>query len=106
LAYRVEISDTALIDAEEYVQFIRARNEPVAAERWFRGLISAIFSLEELPLRCPLIPEAAEFPVDLRHLIFHSHRIIFKVDEHLMLVTVVRVYHGARERIHPDDISQ
>jgi len=60
LAYRVEISDAALIDAEEYVLLLRARREPAAGDRWFRGLISAIFTLGELPLRCALIPESAE----------------------------------------------
>jgi len=37
-------------------------------------------SLEELPSRCPLIPEATQFPTELRHLIYHSHRIIFLSD--------------------------
>ena len=52
MEYHVEITETALDDAEEYVQFIRKVNkEPEAAEKWFRGLVSAIYSLEELPER-------------------------------------------------------
>jgi len=104
LAYRAEISDAALIDAEEYVQFLRARNETAAGDRWFRGLISAIFSLEELPLRCALIPEAAEFPFEVRQLLYHSHRILFRADEAATSVAVLRVYHGSRDRIHWEDI--
>jgi hypothetical protein len=63
LAYRVKISDSALIDAEDYVQFIRqSKREPKAADRWFRGFVSAVFSLADLPSRCPLIPEIDDFP--------------------------------------------
>jgi hypothetical protein len=40
LEYHVEITETALDDAEEYVQFIRKVNkEPEAAEKWFRGRV-------------------------------------------------------------------
>ena len=51
MEYHVEITETALDDAEECVQFIRKVNkEPEAAEKWFRGLVSAIYSLEEVSL--------------------------------------------------------
>jgi len=100
LAYRVRITDSALLDAEEYVHFIgHLKNEPKAAVRWLRGLIAAISSLEKSPLRCPLIPEAEEFPFELRHLIYHSHRIIFRADELSKTVTVFRIYHGSRREI-------
>jgi plasmid stabilization system protein ParE len=78
LGCKVEITDSALNDAEEYTQYIRLeKREPRAAERWFRGLVSAILSLENLPSRCALIPETEEFTLELRHLIYYSHRIIF-----------------------------
>ena len=61
-AIRVDITDPVLTDSETYVQFIRdIRKEPEAAER------------------CPLIPEQDEFPFEIRHLIYFSHRIIFGV---------------------------
>jgi len=70
-----------LIDAEDYVRFIcDVGKGPEAAERWFRGLVQAIYSLEELPERCPLIPEQNEFVMEIRHLTYHSHRIIFRVE--------------------------
>lgn len=104
MAYRVSITDSALRDAEEYVRFIRhVKKEPQAAERWFCGVVSAIYSLEESPNRCPLIPEAEEFPFKLRHLIYHSHRIIFRTDEADQTVQVVRIYHGSRREFQPHD---
>ena len=69
------------MDAEEYVLFIReVKKEPAAAERWFRGLVQAIYSLEEFPERCPTIPEQREFQFEIRQLIYFSHRIIFAVE--------------------------
>jgi plasmid stabilization system protein ParE len=63
LAFQVDIADPALVDAEDYVRFVRdVKKEPEAAERWFRGLVEAIYSLEDLPERCPVIPEREEFP--------------------------------------------
>lgn len=104
--YKVEITDSALEDAEEYVQYIRLeKKEPGAAERWFRGLVSIILSLETLPARCARIPEAEEFSVELRHLIYYSHRIIFHVDSKRKKVKVLRVYHGARRPLRQPDIK-
>jgi plasmid stabilization system protein ParE len=106
LAYRVKISDSALVDAEDYVQFIRqTKREPKAADRWFRGFVSAVFSLADLPSRCPLIPEIDDFPFELRHLIFYSHRIVFRLDEVGKTVEILRVYHGSRKKIGPDDVD-
>ena len=81
MAFHVDITEPALADAEGYVRFIRdVKKEPEAAERWFRGLLQAIFSLEELPERCAPIPEREDFPFEIRHLIYFSHRIIFRIE--------------------------
>jgi plasmid stabilization system protein ParE len=104
LAFHVDITEPALLDAEEYVGYIRdSQLEPEAAERWFRGLVESIYSLEEMPERCPVIPERAEFAFEIRHLIYFSHRIIFQVDATRMTVTVFRVYHGER-RLRESDL--
>src|SRR6266851_6281909 len=88
LAYRVEITDSALADAEQYVHFIQEeKQEPEAAERWFRGLVKAMLALQELPHRFPVIPGPEEFNLELRQAIYYSHRIIFRVDKSTRLVT-------------------
>ena len=92
MAFRFDITEPALADAEEYVRFIReVRKEPEAAERWFHGLAQAIFSLEDLPERCPVIPEQVEFSFEIRHLLYFSHRIIFCVERAAERVVVYRV---------------
>ena len=107
MAYDVKITDSALSDAEDYVRFLRdGKQEPEAAERWFRGLVAAIFSLEEMPQRCPVIPEADEFDVEFRHLVFRSHKIIFRINDSASVVTILRVYHGARRELRPEGIEE
>ncbi|MEO8127222.1 MAG: type II toxin-antitoxin system RelE/ParE family toxin [Bryobacteraceae bacterium] len=100
MAFQIDITEPALIDAEDYVRFIRdVKKEPEAAEKWFRGLVQAIHSLEEAPERCPAVPEQDEFPLEIRQLLYFSHRVIFRVERESRRVVVYRVYHGGRQRL-------
>ena len=101
MAFRVDITELALADIASYVSFLRdEKKEPEAAERWFRGLLMAIYSLEETPERFLTIPESRFFRGQIvRHQIYHSHRIVYEVDTKSKVVTVHRVYHGARRRL-------
>ncbi len=83
----VDITDSALVEAEEYVCFIRdIKKQPDAAERWFRGLVESIYSLEEQPERSIFL-------------------IVLWVDRLKERVVVYRVYHGSRERLSQNDLS-
>ena len=105
MAFQVDITEPALADAEDYVRFVRdVKKEPEAAERWFRGLVEAIYSLEDLPERCPVIPEREEFSYEIRHLVYFSHRIIFRVERKRNRVVVYRVYHGSRQGLGEGDV--
>ena len=69
-----------------------------AGLRWFRRIREAIFSLSEFPQRCPLAPENAEFPFEVRQLIYgkrpHQYRILFTIEEGAVIVL-----HGRRRRL-------
>ena len=105
MAFQVDITEPALADAEDYVRFIReAGKQPEAAGRWFRGLVRAIYSLEERPERCPVIPEVEDFSFEMRHLIYFSHRIVFRVERDRNRVVVFRVYHGSRQALAEGDL--
>jgi len=87
-------------------RFIRDfRKEPEAAERWFRGLVQAIYSLEELPERCPLIPERREFPFEIRHLVYYSLRIVFRIEDGANRVVVYRAWHGSKRALSSEDLT-
>jgi plasmid stabilization system protein ParE len=106
LDYTIKITDSALVDIQEHVEYLqREKGPPKAIERWFRGVVAAIYSLENMLRRCPLIPESDEFSDELRHHLYGSHRIIFRVIEETKVVEVLRVYHGAREPLNTGDIG-
>jgi plasmid stabilization system protein ParE len=80
------VSLTALAEADVYAAFERIRVEaPERAEKWLNRLFAAIFSLEELPARCPVIDEANELGFPARHLLYGKgrggYRIIFHIRE-------------------------
>lgn len=106
MRYRARIHPAALADAEEYVSLIRDQNrKPIAAARWYDGLTGAILSLDSLPGRCPVAPEQNSFKIELRHLVYRSHRIVFHIQAEARTVHVLRVYHGAREALDSELVT-
>ena len=105
MAFSVEITDPARDDIDSAVDYI-AQNSVRAARKWKTGLQSVILSLQELPSRFPLIPEAEQLGFPYRSALHYSHRVIFRIDEVKSSVYVVRVYHGARHPLTPEEITQ
>src|ERR1700729_4510458 len=105
MAYRVSLAAPAETDA--YAAFERIREAaPMHAEKWLTGLFKAIFSLDEIPARCPVIPEAKELGFPARHLLYGKrrgvYRIIFHIREDEQHVRVLRVWHAFRAAITAD----
>jgi toxin ParE1/3/4 len=65
MAYLVNITDRAERDFASLYREIHAEGSD-AALKWYRGFKEAILSLEELPQRCPLTPDKAQF----RHVLY------------------------------------
>jgi plasmid stabilization system protein ParE len=91
--YRVEITQTAETDIREIGRYIALDSER-AAGKWRDELTRQIGSLEQFPLRCPVIPESRELQREYRHLIYGQYRTIFRVDDDRVII--LRVIHGAR----------
>lgn len=91
--YRVRITQTAEFDIKEIFQYIAAENE-TAAEKWVVEMERQIDSLEQFPLRCPVIPEALELGKEYRHVVYGDYRTIFRIDG--LRVFLMRVIHSAR----------
>src|ERR1051326_3037364 len=91
--YRVNIARAAEDDISAVWNHIAADN-PSAADRFIAELEHQASTLEEFPLRCPLIPEADALGISYRHLLYGAYRTIFRVDRHV--VYIMRVVHGAR----------
>lgn len=69
---------------------------PLNAARWLEGLYAGIDSLERFPERCSYARERKYLEVDLRQLIYKSHRVVFYVDRRKNIVYVLYVRHGKR----------
>jgi toxin ParE1/3/4 len=104
MAFRVEITEEAERDANKILEWLISEHAGKAGLRWFEGLERAIESLAHMPLRCPLAPENAEFPFEVRHLLYgrkpHVYRVVFTLDGET--VYILRIWHGHRKRIAPD----
>jgi len=98
MEFRVEISAQAESDADAILEWLISRHAGEAGERWFHALESAVASLSTLPRRCPLAPEAARFPFEVRQLLYgrkpHAYRILFTVAGGTVYVLHIR--HGRR----------
>ncbi|MCX6020594.1 MAG: type II toxin-antitoxin system RelE/ParE family toxin [Chloroflexi bacterium] len=111
MAYRIRFARPAIAGANAAFEHIR-EVAPLTAERWLHGLFAAIQTLEQMPSRCPVIPEAEELGHLARHLIYgqraSAYRIIFDVQEESeegRRVRVFRVWHGARDAVIAADIA-
>ena len=111
MVYEVELTPRATADVDEAVSYLR-QFAPEAARRWLDGLMAAVLSLEEMPLRCAFAPETEALGVELRQLIYGqragTYRIIFRVYEGSPrpIVRVLAVRHSARQRLTPEEFAE
>jgi toxin ParE1/3/4 len=95
MAYEVRLTRRAVNDLRHIYTNIEAETS-LAADDWFRGLESAIFSLETDPARSPVAPERPQ----LRHLLYgnkpHIYRILYSINKGEKIVNVAQIRHGAR----------
>jgi plasmid stabilization system protein ParE len=94
--YQVLFSPEAREEALIAAEYIRVYS-PVSAARWYEGLERVIEALSSFPKRCPLAPEEVFLGQDLRHYVYRSHRIIFRIEEDSRTVRILHIHH-ARQR--------
>jgi plasmid stabilization system protein ParE len=89
--FRPEAREEALAAAD----YIALSGSPEGALRWYEGLEAAIRSLESMPARCVYAREREAFPgIELRQLMYESHRLIFVIRDRE--VHVLHVRHAAQ----------
>jgi plasmid stabilization system protein ParE len=86
-------AETGIVDAFLYI----LERSPLYAEKWLRALYKKIDSLEQMPERCPLARENDYFEDTLRHLVFKSYRIIFRVEEAKRVVQILYLRHAKQQ---------
>jgi plasmid stabilization system protein ParE len=101
MAFRVEQTALADTDLDTILEWLSEQGAGEYGLRWFWKLREAIASLSELPHRCPLAPENAEFPFEVRQLLYgrkpHWYRVLFTIDGDVVVILHIR--HGLRKRL-------
>lgn len=93
MGYTVVLARSAEADLEGIVSFV-ARDNPEAALRLGRALVTALRNLEIFPRLGRVVPEFGH--EDLRELVKQPYRIIYPVNAAAERIEVIRFWHGAR----------
>ena len=111
MVYKVKLTAPAEADAYAAFEYVREA-APRSAEKWLRELFAAIQTLDEMPARCLIIPEAEELGHAARQLLYGKrtgiYRIIFDIQEDSEegpRVRILRIRHGAQDAITAQDIE-
>lgn len=92
-------TDRALADLEAIGDYIASDN-PRAADRWVRELMTVAERVASAPLAGRRVPEFGR--VDLREVLKRTYRIVYPVTEER--IEVLTVFEG--HRLFPDDVSE
>ncbi len=103
--YKVEVTSLAKQDTRDYAHFIRDQRAPEAAIRWLNDLQEGIASLASMPERFAKIAESDRLRTEYRQFMYFSHRVVYRIEEELKTVYIIRVYHGARNSLMDLDLE-
>lgn len=106
MAFQVEITPIAEAQIEQAYRWYREFNPD--ADRWFRGLMNAIATLQEKPQRCAKAIENEIFPQQVRQLLYgkakNLYRVLFTIRDATVYVLYVR--HSAQAPLTSNDIDE
>lgn len=91
--YSVEITAVAEQDVEEIWSYLAAESQEIASNLILQ-LEGQIQTLEQLPGRCPLIPENEQLGSSYRHLLYGAYRTVLRVTG--TTVVILRIINGSR----------
>jgi plasmid stabilization system protein ParE len=98
MKYKVIVTPEAQAGIREAFQYIHER-APLNAAKWIQEIYRCIDTLEQFPERCAFAREREYLDVDLRQLVFKSHRAIFKIEKPKKLVQVLYVRRGKQRAV-------
>jgi len=105
LKYDVRLTDKAEADIDAALGWLHEQGATVTTERWFARLMTMIGRLETRPERCAIAFESEDLG-EVRELLFGKragvYRILFRIEGRN--VHILRIWHGARNRLSPRDL--
>ena len=97
--------DAAVFDEIECATRWIARDSLEAAHAWSNGLFDLIEHLGDFVAGYALAREnEARAGVELREFLYHSHRVIYAIDDEARVVQVLHVWHAARRNVPRDQL--
>ena len=97
-AYRVDISDLAKQDIRDTASYIKNQlKEPTIAESTVNAILDAISTLEDMPMRIPLVNDERLAKMHIRGLQNKNYTAFFRVDDALKVVDIIRVLYSRRD---------
>ena len=98
MEYGVEFTARSRADLDLCYLKINALEDKKAA-KWFSRLEDEIASLQTMPHRCPMAPDASSTRRPVRHLLFGRkpdvYRVIFEIFEDVRVVRILNIRHAA-----------
>ena len=111
MEYQVKLTTPAENDAYESYEYLREISQE-SADKWLVALFEAIFSLDTMPRRCPVISESEELGFEARQLLYGkrsgTYRILFDIKEEsedVSIVRVLRIWHSSKDKIRVEDLE-
>ncbi|TVR07928.1 MAG: type II toxin-antitoxin system RelE/ParE family toxin [Phormidium sp. GEM2.Bin31] len=93
MVFQVRLARIAEREIETSYEWLNQRN-PQQADRWFRGLMNKLATLQNPPHRCALAVENSSFPEEIRQLLYgkrpHIYRVLFIIRSETVYVVHVR----------------
>ena len=103
MAYKITVMPSAVADLDAHTRLID-KDSKAQARKWLREAWDQIFSLVTMPERFPVIHETTEIGSDVREVLHHSHRIIYRVKKSKRTVEILRVWHSPRRPLRAPDL--
>jgi toxin ParE1/3/4 len=106
MAFRVRLLPRAKHDLEMIYRRV-IQESPLQGTNWFNGLQRAIYSLQDLPERCPVAPKLCTETDIVRRLLYGNPPHVYKVYYHLIsnTVEIMHIRHGARREPRRRDVK-
>jgi len=100
--FRVIWTQSALGDLHGLVRYI-SRDDRAVADRFGNLIVSKVDGLGRFPRMGRIVPE---FAMDaLRQILVPPYRIIYEINDPATTVSVLRVWHGARDSLDVSDLG-
>ncbi|TWT96606.1 Plasmid stabilization system protein [Botrimarina colliarenosi] len=97
IRYRIEISDRAMKDIEDYVGYIQRQSGSIEIGlRWGESVLKAIEALQTTPTKFQIAAEQVYCDYEVRRVLIGKYLALYHVDETALIVKVLSFRHGAR----------